>query len=274
MSKTNSLRCLILILTSSLLIIGCRPVQDDAIPFTEVYAPDSIAQVQIFVDRGEVEIKPAENDQTRLVISNYTAGSSVMLIGDLLLIDLPDSRPEDRIVLSLSGKSDLKVNAFDGLVRIIEAAGEVDVRSTAGDISVKGLQGSRAVLWAGRGNIFVAGGSGEVVLIGEHGRVDVLEFSGPLSVSTIMGSIHYTGTPGSSSEVSLETDHGQIRAFLPDSSHYQIKISSTSGEVSCIGDELTETYNGCWGVTGTGRGGFNIRTVSGRIVFRLGATNR
>jgi len=91
------------------------------------------------------------------------------------------------------------------------------------------------------------------------------KFSGSVSMTTIMGKIQFLGSDQKAGPIHLETDHGPVQAAIPKSPSYQIKVSTTSGEVTCTSSNLVKTPNGCEGIIGEGEKEFNIRTVSGRV---------
>ena len=88
-------------------------------------------------------------------------------------------------------------------------------------------------------------------------------------MTTIMGKIEYIGDVNSIGSINLETDHGPVNASLPENTNYQINVNTTSGVVTCSGDNIRNTPTGCLGETGYALETFNIRTVSGRINLQI-----
>ncbi len=256
--------------TLCLLTISCQSPQTDRFQVETVFDSNQITEIEIAINDGDVRIDGSAANGVQLTLETATELSNpYQLIDSRLLITIPDSNAEDRIMLTLAGTPDLTIRNFDGNISLVDIGGTIDVRSTAGNIELNDFSGNKATLWAGRGDIFVLGGNGEAIVIGEHGKLVVSTFDGPVSMNTIMGSILYTGMDLHSGDIVLEADHGPVQAELPRSTSYSIELHSSSGEVVCSGESMVQISNGCKGITGNGSESFRIRTVSGRIDFRI-----
>ena len=254
---------------SCTLAAGCSSTLIASPTIEKNFPAAEIDKIQIDLHRGNLIIERSLDDQTRLMITGAEQDTPFQLVGRRLLIDLPESKPGTRITISLAGEPDLDIDHYQGLIKINQLGSRLTARSAAGEIELVDFSGPEASLWAGRGNILVTGGSGKLIVIGEHGELLVKSYTGPVSISTIMGSIQYIGSGENSGAVNLEADHGPIRATLPENTNYQIEVVTSSGEAVCAGLGLEQTVNGCRGVTGGGNQRFNIRTVSGRIELRI-----
>lgn len=180
----------------------------------------------------------------------------------------PKSQVSDTLQIQVPNGSDLTIKAFSADIGIQNFSGDLTLNSSAGDVTIAGFSGS-ATVWAGRGEITVTNSNADLILITEHGAVNVESFSGEISMSTIMGSLNYTGTQGDQNVVRMEADHGPIYAVFPASADLSISASSTNGEVVCMGAGIQNTVDGCRANIGAGEGAVKIRTVTGRIEFRI-----
>jgi hypothetical protein len=91
-------------------------------------------------------------------------------------------------------------------------------------------------------------------------------------MTTIMGTIKYSGVENAAGIVKLESDHGPVEARMPENAHFDIQVRTTSGYVTCLGTGLAQTVAGCEGVIGDGTGELDIRTVSGRVDLKVIST--
>ena len=260
----------LIVISLCFLIASCQSPPSDQYQVEAFFDSSQITEIVIEIQDGDVRIDGSDSDSLQLALSSSTELSDpYQLIDTKLLITIPDSVPEDSIDLTLNGTPELTIRSFDGQITLINVGGIIDARSTAGSIELIGFSGQKATLWAGRGDISVDGGSGEAIVIGEHGVLVVSSFDGPVSVNTIMGSILYSGMDNLAGDIVLEADHGPIQVELPEPTDYSIEVYSASGDVVCAGKSMEQISNGCRGKTGTGSESFRIRTVSGRIDFRI-----
>ena len=219
--------------------------------------------------KGEIKINGSPGDQIQITGSiKQDAGLSFSVGDNQLVVNSEGSARSDALEIDLPKNINLEIEGFDVNMRLIGLEGNITVRNTAGDLTLDDFWGE-ANLWSGRGDIKVNGGQGKVVVIGEHGTLHVAQFAGPVSMTTIMGNILFEGAENSEGDVLLEVDHGPIQAALPDNTDYQVLIDSASGEIVCSGGNIKRTISGCEGSTGDGSGVLKIRSVSGRIEFRI-----
>ncbi|NQS92224.1 MAG: hypothetical protein HQ574_07410 [Chloroflexi bacterium] len=241
----------------------------DLVTRQEYFPAAEISTVQLFIGKGELEITRTNGFEIQVTSSTGTGFSPAITdTGSTLVLDFEDTTAGDSLSIQLPDGLLLEIQSYAADIRLIDLSGQLTVRNTAGDIILEGFQGETS-LWAGRGDIAITGGTGKTVLIGEHGKLLVEGFSGPVSMTTIMGQIGFQGPENSSEPIQLEADHGSITASLPEISDHQIEINSAGGIIVCAGGNLERTINGCVGSTGSGLGKFKIRTVSGRIEFRI-----
>jgi DUF4097 and DUF4098 domain-containing protein YvlB len=162
----------------------------------------------------------------------------------------------------------VRVETFDAPVILRDLRGEVEVHSTSGDILAENLSGE-ILLRSARGDVRAVNCSGIVQVLGEHGILALEDVRGEVGASTIMGTIRYTGAPGSGDEVNLETDHGPVQIELGKDSGLDISMTTTSGEIDCSLPGLTFSSRSCSGILGNGAGSLTVRTVSGEVTLRL-----
>jgi hypothetical protein len=256
--------------TLLLVVSSCKSAPGELSLLEKSYPSAEITTISIMMDRGSILVTESNDTQTHLQIRSHPGTNPIIhQDDDHLVVDLPNSKTEDRIEIQLAGDPGLDIQTFGSSIELISPAGELMIRNTAGDILLEDYQGPTAVLWAGRGNITIQNGQGKLVLTGEHGTLHIINFDGQVAAATIMGEIQYSGTHQNTADVILEADHGPIHASIPSTSSYQIEISSASGNIVCTGTDLKKNSEGCQGSIEDGRGKFNIRTVSGRIEFQI-----
>lgn len=204
-------------------------------------------------------------DRTDLAIED--TGSTFSLVASLPLSSAPNPR-NSAIILNMTVPDGvtLVIESDQADVNLSGASGSVRVNSVAGNIGAEGLSGE-FYLRTGRGDLQVTGVSGELRAVSEHGAVSIRDASGSVSSNNIMGSIHFTGTPGEGDRVHLETDHGAVELDLGQGSSLQVTVNSTSGNVTCP-PGIPQTVWGCTGTLNAGSGWLDVRTVSGPVTIR------
>jgi DUF4097 and DUF4098 domain-containing protein YvlB len=233
------------------------------------FESQEIAEVVVEMQEGLVQVVGSMEQE--LIIDTNLIDPNTSIISKIdkqLVVSVSNSAPEDEIMLMLPAELGLQVRTFGADVKLDRVQSQIEVRTYSGDIEVTAFSG-QALLWAGRGNIEVREGTGALVLIGEYGVLSADRFVGQVSMSTIMGTLRYLGVEAASNPVQLETDHGPVEVGLPESANYHVQVRTTSGYVTCIGNGMTLTVNGCEGIIGDGREEFKVRTVSGRVDLRV-----
>lgn len=219
--------------------------------------------------RGQILVTESTGDQIQIKGKAQEPNNlTIMQNGTSLELKYQESTKNDQFEINLPAGILLEIEAFDADINLEGLNSYTNIRNTAGNITLNDTSGEN-FLWAGRGDIKINRGEGQAVVIGEHGTLTVSQFSGPVSVTTIMGHIQFTGAENNSGDILLEVDHGSVEAQLPDSSRYQIAINSAGGEIVCQGGNLQRTITGCIGYTRDGIGNLSIRSVSGRINFQI-----
>jgi DUF4097 and DUF4098 domain-containing protein YvlB len=124
-------------------------------------------------------------------------------------------------------------------------------------------------LRSNRGNITVQESSGVVSVVGNYGRLTAQNVRGDISASTIMGNVVFEGLIQTGDTVRLETDHGAVSVNLSADSALALRVSSTSGDVTCLLPEVASSTRNCDGALRSGGGSLTIRTVSGAVSLQL-----
>ena len=263
-------RVFLVLLLFIILMHGCSSeIPGSLSAFENTFPISGVDSISIEINAGTVEVSSISEAELRVGGSLADAAS--------LEISQSDSRIE--IVQAKSGASDtihvqvpdgsiVNLKTFSADIRIEDFSGDLTLNSSAGMITIAGFSGS-ATVWAGRGEIAVTDSRGEMILISEHGAIKAESFSGEISMSTIMGSLNYIGREDDQNEIRMEADHGPVSAVFPASADLSISASSTDGEVACIGADIQHTVDGCRVNIGAGAGTVKIRTVTGRVEFRI-----
>jgi len=258
------------ILLILLIAVGCRPFgKVEVFTVDKVFETGKFSQMVVEIPNGRVSIFQSEDSRISLLAKLANPENLIISQAEpVLSISLDKGKDQDEITLYIPAEMVIKVSTFSADITIEAVKGLANVRSTAGDISLASFSG-QAQLWAGRGNVAVTNGQGELNLIGEHGTLLVDGFSGMVSMTTIMGAITYSAADNDLPTVQLESDHGPIKAFLPVNSRSNIKVTTTSGIVTCIGEGIIQINNGCEREVENGEGDVTVRTVSGRVDLRV-----
>lgn len=253
-----------------LICVGCRPLGIVEVQSAEkVFKPGEFSEISVEISSGRVSIVHSDEPQIYL-LTNLAEPENLIITQSepVLSISLEKGKDQDEIILHIPDEMAIKVSTFSADVSLEAVTGIATIRSTAGDIRLESFSG-QAQLWAGRGNVAVTNGQGELDLIGEHGALVVDGFNGKVSMTTIMGAINFFALENDLPNVQLESDHGPVKAFLPKNSRSNIKVTTTSGIVTCIGEGIIPINNGCERKVENGAGDVMIRTVSGRVDLRV-----
>ena len=101
--------------------------------------------------------------------------------------------------------------------------------------------------------------SGEITLTGLRGPVEAESVSGPVQASGVTG------------DLSARTVSGDLTVRLPETSDLQVKLQSTSGQVSSAFEQLerdrTPGRYTAWGRLGAGTGRLRAASTSGHVAL-------
>jgi DUF4097 and DUF4098 domain-containing protein YvlB len=249
---------------------GCRNFQAiEQKSFESRYNITNISEIQVELHAGRINV--VGGDSQELILNASIADPDSFIEkqqGSRLFVSLVDSEGDDELSLLVPTGIVVKVETFSADISLVDFTGEIALSSAAGNIRLDLFSGD-AQLRAGRGNVDLRNGDGDVVIIGEHGILSASGFDGNLSMSTIMGTLKYLAAEGAHGSTALESDHGPIEVLLPESSHLDIRVNTTSGYVTCLGSDLIQTVDGCVGRVGEGTGELVVRTVSGRVDLKV-----
>lgn len=221
--------------------------------------------VSVDIDTGQVIVLNGPDGGVKLVGSSIKTEPLVVERNEgILEISSRSGDVVDTLTVFLPIGVSFKISTFSASLEIQGSYENIEVRSTAGEVWVHNFDGD-AVIWAGRGDVQVQGGKGSLVIISEHGDQYVEAFTGKVSMTSIMGDLHYSAIENDENEINIEVDHGSVTVNLPSSVGQRVNITSTSGNVNCVGGELANTVSGCEGILGSGVGNLEVRTVSGDV---------
>ncbi len=149
---------------------------------------------------------------------------------------------------------DVRVKTHNGEVRLERVVGRVDLETHNGQVVVEGLTGL-AALETYNGRIVCRGLVGPLNAVTHNGDVEVVYSeaagAGPESrVVTHNGSIDFTGPPGLSARVRIQTHRGTVRTAVP---------ITMEGEIA---------KNRVIGTAGAGEGMVRLETHNGSITLR------
>lgn len=265
-------RTILITLLLLIFITGCLSDSRGQLePVNKTFDLEENSIIEISQHSGQMLIRNLEGNQ--LSISGSLADLAnlqISQVGNIFSIQLEEGSEEDQVHLGVPPGVVLKITSYQSDIEIQGAYLEIVYNSTAGSVTLNEVD-SAMNLRSGRGDIKLSGGSGQAVISGEHGILYVEGFEGSVSMTSIMGTLEYFGSDGDRNQVVLEVDHGPVRVFLLPTANQTIAVSTTSGYVTCIGNGLKQTVEGCKGQIGSGRGEVTIRTVSGRVDLRVQA---
>jgi DUF4097 and DUF4098 domain-containing protein YvlB len=243
---------------------------------TRVVDVTAAQSILIQVDYGEVAILESED--------SHVSVQGQVLFADELEYQVDSTEKQIKIqafaqrdssfkvplhlVIRLPQQMQVKVETQDAAVLVHGYQGDVEVASTSGDITLEQVTGEMT-LRSNRGNIRVQESSGVVSVVGNYGGLTARNVHGDISASTIMGSVVFDGLIGMGDTVRLETDHGAVSVNLSADSDLTLRVSSTSGDVTCLLPDMIFSTRTCNGAMHSGEGSLSIRTVSGAVTLRL-----
>jgi DUF4097 and DUF4098 domain-containing protein YvlB len=252
------------------LLGGCTalpPTQNQI--FERQYTAEEISEINVDLQAGQINLVGGDSTEIILNASLANLDSIIEEHQDTILnLTFPESEIGDVITFQVPLGVVLNINTFSAGVTVIDFFGQVDISSVAGDVVLDAFTGD-ALLWAGRGDVDILYGQGDVVVIGEHGTLSVSGFDGDVSMTTIMGTLKFLGAESANGSAFLESDHGPVEVLLPETANFDIQVNTTSGYVTCLGSELSQTVSGCEGIIGEGTESLAVRTVSGRVDLKV-----
>lgn len=256
---------------------ACRPTPEK---YTELqsHVIDAVnaRSILIQVDFGEVII--LESEDSRVSVEGqvlfedelqYLVNSTEQQIKIQVLAQRDSSfKVPLHVVIRLPQQMQVKVETEHASVLVQDYQGDVEIASTSGDITFERVTGEMT-LRSNRGNITVRESSGVVNVVGNYGRLTAQNIHGDIAASTIMGNVVFDGLIESRDRVRLETDHGAVSVNLSADSDLTLRVSSTSGDVTCLLPEVVSSTRKCDGEMRSGGGSLAIRTVSGAVTVQL-----
>jgi len=253
-----------------LVLAGCSNLSTGDQLLDEMIIPTGkLKNIHVEISDGELLLEKSDNSDLKVLHYSDPEISSVIDQNlDTIFLDFGRGKIQHKAVINLPEDMNINITSFNADIYLNGLSAEADIISSAGNISLQNFQG-HARLRAGRGDIYIEGGSGDLVLIGEHGLLSIKDFQGPISATTIMGEITFIAAENPEGDIHLESDHAPVIAILPEISNYQAMINSSGGIVLCSGNFISRTPTGCTGTTGESENLFEIRTVSGRIDFKI-----
>lgn len=177
---------------------------------------------------GSIHIHRGSDDQIRVAATRYAYGMGTDLNGMQLRSDQAGNtvtlhadegweafgnRGID-MDITVPATTDLVVQDVSGSVHVESVNGNFRVNTVSGEVQVQNMSGTL--------NASTVSGSVEL----EHDQLQ-----GPASLSTISGSVHFSGSLASGSSYSIDTVSGSIDMALPTNAAFQLSTRTTSGSV-------------------------------------------
>lgn len=130
--------------------------------------------------------------------------------------------------------SDLSVTAPFSDVRARNIGGDLHVTSSNGKIQVSGIAGELEVQ-AEQSSLSADDVHGSVVVATSHGDVVVKNFHEGVRVETSYRDVSLTPAGELAGDIEVENNHGEIKLWLPQTSHFQLDAASENGSIRPIG---------------------------------------
>jgi len=266
---------LLLILPFLLLACAFTPEQYTDLE-TRVVDGTAAQSILIQVDYGEVTILESEDSQVsvegQVLFADeleYRVNSTEKQIVIQVFAQRNSSfKAPLHVVIRLPQQMQVNVDTENASVLIRGYQGDVEIASTSGDITLEQVTGG-ITLRSNRGNIMVQQSSGLVSIVGNYGGLTAQNVHGDISASTIMGNVVFDGLIETGDTVRLDTDHGSVSVNLSADSALALRVSSTSGDVTCLLPDMVFSTRTCNGMMHSGEGSLSIRTVSGAVTLQL-----
>ena len=211
----------------------------------------SVAGQTLSPDQTEYSVATV-NDQIQIVV-NYTGRRS--------------SGPPVHLEISVPNNAALTIETNSASIAVRDYSGELEAASVSGDVLIEDAQGGITAR-SNRGDVTVKNSAGIISVVGNYGLLTLDGVNGDIGVSTIMGTINFTGLIHAGDNVRLETDHGPVDVNLEADSTLTLNAQSTSGDMACMLPDINSSTRWCDGQVGTGEGALQIRTVSGAVWIR------
>ena len=130
--------------------------------------------------------------------------------------------------------SDLSVTAPFSDVRARNIGGDLHVTSSNGKIQVSGIAGELEVQ-AEQSSLTADDVHGSVVVATSHGDVVVRNFHEGVRVETSYRDVSLTPAGELAGDIEVENNHGEIKLWLPQASHFTLDAASENGSIRPIG---------------------------------------
>lgn len=212
----------------------------------------SVAGQTLSPDQTEYNVTTV-NDQIQYVIK-YTGKRS--------------SNPPIHLEIGIPNNVALTIKTDSASIIVRDYTGEVEAASVSGDILIEDVQGM-VTARSNRGGVTAKNSAGIISVVGNYGLLTFDGVNGDIGVSTIMGTINFTGLIHAGDNVRLETDHGPVDVTLEADSTLTLSAQSTSGDMACMLSGINSSTRWCDGKFGAGDGALQIRTVSGAVWIRI-----
>ena len=130
--------------------------------------------------------------------------------------------------------SDLSVTAPFSDVRARNIGGDLHVISSNGKIQVSGIAGELEVQ-AEQSSLSADDVHGSVVVATSHGDVVVKNFHEGVRVETSYRDVSLTPAGELAGDIEVDNNHGEIKLWLPQASHFRLDAASENGSIRPIG---------------------------------------
>jgi hypothetical protein len=261
------------------LLAACGPARSSAIELPTQTLPLSNGQA-VFIDAesGSVDITSGAGGAVEISgqVPSADAGTfAVMRDSDGIHIIAKEKggflQPRSSLALELKVRvpngTSVHADTYDAVIKVHDFTGQVNIASTGGDVQVQNSTGQFNVK-ANRGNVAIGASSGEIQVAGNYGLISLQDARGAMGVSTILGTVDFTGSVRAGDTLNLETDHGPVAVQLASDTDASVLVATTSGAVTCLVPGIQPVGAGCAGTLQDGRGQLKIRTVSGSIMLQ------
>jgi hypothetical protein len=261
------------------LLPACGPAPSSAIHLTPQTLPLSSGQA-VFIDTesGSVDITSGAGGAVEIAGQVPSADTGTFAVsrdsGGIYIIAKekggflqPRSSPALQLKVRVPNGTSVHADTYDAGIDVHDFTGQADISSTGGDVRVQNSTGKFNVK-ANRGNVAIGASSGEIQVAGNYGLISLEDASGAMGVSTILGTVNFTGGVRAGDTLNLETDHGPVAVQLAPDTDASVLVATTSGAVTCLVPGIQPAGSGCAGTLQDGRGHLKIRTVSGSIMLQ------
>jgi hypothetical protein len=246
---------------------------------------DEVHRVLVKIVEGSVSVVGSD-DRPTLELSELSGEPlRVQLDGEALTIDyerpwrpwplawLTGGAQRRKAVLTLAVPRDcrveLKVVSASLMVGGLEAP--VDAHTVSGEVTLTGLRGPVEAETVS-GPVQASGVTGDLSARTVSGDLTVAEGGdGSVRAKTVSGAVTIDLQADGGRDINLTSVSGDLTVRLPETSDLQVKLQSTSGQVSSAFDQLerdrTPGRYMAWGRLGTGTGRLRAASTSGHVAL-------